>query len=62
MKIFGMISLMILMVILAFAVSWGLTLGIYYLITLCFGIGFSWKIGTGIWLIMCLIGGICTSR
>ena len=62
MKFSCMISLMILMVVLALVVSWGATIGIYYLITLCFNIGFSWKIGTGIWLIMCLIGGICTSR
>ena len=51
----------ILLLILALAVSWGITIGLYYLIALCFNIGFSWKIGTSIWLIMCLIGGICKS-
>lgn len=62
MKILGLIIVMILIWVLALAASWGTTIGLYYLITLCFNIGFSWKIGTGIWLIICLIGGICKSK
>lgn len=38
-------------------ISWILTCGIIKLITLCFGLTFSWAIATGIWLVLCLIGG-----
>jgi hypothetical protein len=55
------ISGFVLLLILALVASWGITIGIYYLITLCFNIGFSWKIGTGIWMIMYLIGVACKS-
>lgn len=36
------------------ALSWVCTCGVIKLITFCFGWTFSWKIATGIWLIMCL--------
>lgn len=39
-------------------VSWILTCGIIKLITLCFGLSFSWLIATGIWLIMCVIQSV----
>lgn len=39
------------------ALSWILTCGVIWLITLCFGLTFSWAIATGIWLILCLLGG-----
>ena len=39
-------------------VSWIMTCGIIKLITLCFGLSFSWLIATGIWLIMCIIKSI----
>lgn len=39
-------------------VSWILTCGIIKLITLCFGLSFSWLIATGIWLIMCVVQSI----
>lgn len=51
-----MIFLGFLLIILVMALSWLLTCGIVYLITLCFGWGFSWAIATGIWLILLLIG------
>lgn len=38
-----------------YALSWGVTCGILYLIAICFGLTFKWSIATGIWLIMCLI-------
>lgn len=37
------------------ALSWIITCGIVYLITLCFGWNFSWGMATGIWLVSCLI-------
>lgn len=41
-----------------YALSWILTCGIIKLITLCFGWIFSWKIATGIWLILCIASRI----
>lgn len=38
------------------AVSIGLTIGIVYLICLCFGWIFSLKIASGVWLISFLVG------
>lgn len=35
-------------------VSWILTCGIIKLITMCFGMQFSWLIATGIWIILCI--------
>lgn len=37
------------------ALSWAVTCGIVYLITLCFGLPFSWPVATGIWLILILL-------
>lgn len=39
-------------------VSWGVTCFIIWLATLCFGLSYSLKIATGIWLVMLLIGGL----
>ena len=41
-----------------FALSWAVTCGIIKLITACFGLKFSWKVATGIWLIMMLAKGV----
>lgn len=38
--------------------SWGATCGIIKLITLCFGLDFSWAIATGIWLCLCLLSTV----
>lgn len=38
--------------------SWFTTCWVIKLITLCFGLQFSWRIATGIWLIICLIRNI----
>lgn len=46
----------ILIVAVCYAISWAITCGVIYLITVCFGLEFSWLIATGIWLILCLLG------
>lgn len=46
---------MIIAVIAAMAISWGIIVGIIKLITLCFGWEFSLLGATGIWLIMMLV-------
>ena len=45
----------ILLLVLCYEVSWLATCGIIKLITICFGLTFSWAIATGIWLILCLL-------
>lgn len=49
-----MIFFIIMFVILPL-LSWLLTCGIIKLITLCFGLTFSWVAATGIWLILVLL-------
>ena len=44
----------VLIFVLLCAVSWGITCGLVYLVTLCFKWTFSWAIATGIWLLMIL--------
>ena len=41
--------------IVGYAISWAFTVGIIKLITMCFSIGFSLPVATGIWLILCLL-------
>ena len=51
-----MIALLTLLLIaLEIGISWIATCGVIYLITLCFGWGFSWLIATGIWLVIVFI-------
>lgn len=52
----------ILAVLLAMGLSWILTCGIIYLVTLCFSLVFSWPIATGIWLILFLLSGFFRSN
>ncbi len=40
------------------SISWLLTCGLVYLITLCFELAFSWAWATGVWLILWLLGSI----
>lgn len=42
--------------------SWGVTVGIIKLITLCFGLTFSWPIATGIWLVLVLVSNFLRPR
>ena len=51
MKVF--VSVIIILLILG--VGWLSTCGVIYLVTLCFGLEFSWLIATGIWLVICLL-------
>jgi hypothetical protein len=48
-----------LFIILTFLAVWAIeflaTAGVIYLITLCFGFTFSWKIAFGIWLVIALL-------
>lgn len=52
----------IIILALAFGLSWIVTCGIIKLITMCFGLTFKWSIATGIWLIMCLLSSIFTTN
>lgn len=36
-------------------ISWGITVGLTYLITLCFDLNFNILIGTGVWLVLILL-------
>ena len=40
------------------AISWLITCGLFYLITLCFSLEFSWLTATGVWLVMILLKSI----
>lgn len=50
------ILLIILLFVVIGGISWLVTCGIIKLITLCFGLSFSWPIATGIWLCLFLLG------
>lgn len=39
----------------AYTLSWLSVCGIIKLITMCFGLTFSWSVATGIWLILWLL-------
>lgn len=57
----GCIAAAIIM-LLAMALSWILTCGFIYLITLCFGWTFTWSIATGIWLVLFLLSSFFRSN
>ena len=50
--------LLIIVSLLALALSWIVTCVIIKLITLCFGVAFSWLIATGIWLVFFLLKSV----
>ena len=55
----GILALISIAVLMEFgAISWLITCGIFYLITLRFGLEFSWLTATGVWLIMVLLRSI----
>ena len=55
----GIVALIaIVMFLVLGAISWLITCGIFYLITLCFGLEFSWLTATGVWLVMVLLRSI----
>lgn len=45
-------------VLVLYLISWLLTCGIIKLITICFGLTFTWSIATGIWFIMILLQSV----
>lgn len=53
-------SILVIIAILAIAlgISWICTVGIVYLITLCFHLKFTWLIATGIWLVLLLLSSV----
>lgn len=51
-------SLGLLMVIALLGLSWVVTVGLVKLITLCFGLEFSLKIATGIWIVILILRSI----
>lgn len=53
-KTIGIVAATIVILILAFGLSWGVVCFITWLITLCFGWEFSLLYGTGVWLIAIL--------
>lgn len=50
------VILFIFCIICCIVISWAITCGFIKLIAICFGLEFSWKIATGIWLTLGLIG------
>ena len=50
--------LMILLIAACYAASWGVTIGLVYLICLCFGLQWSMLMATGVWLVLILVRGI----
>ena len=55
----GIIALVAIVVFLILgAISWLITCGLFYLITLCFSLEFSWLTATGVWLVMILLKSI----
>lgn len=45
----------VLALVIGYTISWGITVGVIKLITMCFSIGFSLPVATGIWLVLCLL-------
>ena len=55
----GMVALIAIVIFLVLgAISWIITCGIFYLITLCFSLEFSWLTATGVWLVLILLKSI----
>lgn len=48
----------ILVVAAIFGLSWSITSGVVWLIFKCFRLQFSWKISTGIWLILMILRSV----
>ena len=53
-----MFIFVLLIMIACLGVSWLITCGLIKLITICFGLVFSWSIATGIWLILLILKSI----
>ena len=46
----------IVIVALAYGLSWLISIGVMKLICFCFGLNFSLKVATGVWLLLALVG------
>lgn len=55
------ILVFIILFLLLLLFSWGATVGIVKLITMCFGLEFNLLIATGIWLVLSLLGSFFKS-
>ena len=53
-SLFATIAVLIFIALALFG-SWLITCGLVKLICMCFGLTFSWRIATGVWLVMTLI-------
>lgn len=60
-EILGVIGLTSAIAIIAYALSWGITCFLIWLVTLCFGLDFSLIWATGIWLIIIILKGVCNT-
>lgn len=59
----GAVALVVIVILaLAYGVSWIATCGIIKLITMCFGLTFKWSIATGIWLVILILRSIFKSN
>lgn len=55
----GVVAVVVVLIVAAcYGISWIVTCGIIKLITMCFGLEFSWAVATGIWLIICILKSI----
>lgn len=61
-KIIGTGFGVLLAVVAIYALSWIVTCGIIKLITMCFGLVFSWGMATGIWLIWILLKSLFSNN
>lgn len=53
-----MILATLIVIVAIYTIGWAVTCGIIYLITACFGLGFSWPVATGIWLILLILKSV----
>ena len=59
----GAVALVVIVILaLAYGVSWIATCGLIKLITMCFGLTFKWSIATGIWLVILILRTIFKSN
>ena len=49
---------LLLLIVVTFGISWGATVGLYKLVTLCFGWPFSLPVATGIWIVWLAVYGL----
>lgn len=55
----GVVAVVVILIVaVCCGISWIVTCGIIKLITMCFGLEFSWVVATGIWLIICILKSI----